>query len=71
MSKIWKKIEWWRIVLDECQEIKTATTMIAKTCEELDAVHRWMMSGTPLTSSIDDLHGELQFLQVRARLSSF
>ena len=86
-------------MLDECQEIKAATTAIAKTCRDLSSEHRWMVrtmlllllllllmllllsqllllpllfvltsvlqvSGTPLTTSVDDLNGELQFLQV-------
>lgn len=58
------KINFHRCVLDECQEIKTATTNIAKMCQQVQATHRWMVSGTPLSSKIDDLHGELNFLQV-------
>ena len=29
-AKLWKKVPWYRVVLDECQELKTATTKIAK-----------------------------------------
>lgn len=61
---MFKKIGWYRCVLDECQEIRTATTQIARMCVGLSSVHRWMMSGTPLATSIDDLNGELGFLSV-------
>jgi E3 ubiquitin-protein ligase SHPRH len=59
-----KRLDWHRVVLDECQEIRTATTQVARLCSGLHANHRWMVSGTPLASSIDDLHGELAFLDV-------
>ena len=59
-----KKISWWRICLDECQMVREATTNLAKSCTDLASVHRWMISGTPLTTSINDLNGELQFLRV-------
>jgi SNF2 family DNA or RNA helicase len=54
-----------RIALDECQEIRSSTTALAKQCAELVSDMRWMISGTPLHSSVDDLNGELSFLQVR------
>jgi SNF2 family DNA or RNA helicase len=63
-SAVLKKIRWYRIVLDECQEIRTATSRIAQMCAGLQATHRFMVSGTPLSASIDDLHGELNFLNV-------
>jgi hypothetical protein len=52
------------VVLDECQEVKESTGKIATDCAKLFANHRWMVSGTPLVSKIEDLHGELNFLKV-------
>jgi SNF2 family DNA or RNA helicase len=63
-GSMYSRIKWHRIVLDECQEIKVATNAIASRCADLVANHRWMVSGTPLCSKIEDLHGELNFLQV-------
>lgn len=54
----------WRVCLDECQMVREATTNLAKACRDLVSTHRWMISGTPLTTKIDDLNGELQFLRV-------
>lgn len=31
----------------------------------LQATHRWMVSGTPIAASVDDVHGELQFLGIQ------
>ena len=41
-----------------------ATNKIATLCANLQASHRWMVSGTPLCSKVEDLHGELNFLKV-------
>ncbi len=58
------KLHWHRLFLDECQEIKRPTTKIAKSVQCIEATHRWMISGTPLSNSLSDLHGELGFLRV-------
>ena len=31
----------------------------------LQATHRWMVSGTPIAASVDDVHAELQFLGIQ------
>lgn len=62
--KVLTKIFWRRIVLDECQQVRSATSAIARTCIDLRSEHRWMVSGTPLHSSVNDLNGELAFLGV-------
>jgi SNF2 family DNA or RNA helicase len=58
------KVYWRRIVLDEMQEIRSSTTVLAKACERLTSDMRWMVSGTPLYTGINDLNGELNFLQI-------
>ena len=63
-NKLFKNLIWHRIVLDECQEIKIATNDIAKLCANLTSERRWMVSGTPLCTTVNDLHGELNFLKV-------
>jgi hypothetical protein len=60
----YKRYPWHRVVLDECQEIKLATNQIAATCASLTSVRRWMVSGTPLCTKLEDLHGELNFLGI-------
>jgi hypothetical protein len=60
----YKKLHWHRIVLDECQEIKQSTSAIATGCAGLSSSYRWMVSGTPLCTKIEDLHGELNFLKI-------
>ena len=47
------RIKWRRVVLDEMQEIRSSTTDHARACEKLLCDCRWMVSGTPLYTSID------------------
>lgn len=63
-SKRLQNRKWGRIVLDEMQEIRSSTTMIAKSCDKLLGTCRWMLSGTPLFDGIEDLKGELNFLSL-------
>ncbi len=63
-STNFRGVHWHRIVLDECQEIKSSTGKVAQECAKLFSNHRWMVSGTPLVQRIEDLHGELNFLRV-------
>ena len=59
------KVRWKRICVDEMQELRSSTTELARLCKNLQSDRRWMISGTPLYSSINDLNGELNFLGVQ------
>jgi len=59
-----RKVMFKRICLDEMQEIRSPTTSIARQCKMLHSHSRWMISGTPLYTGINDLNGELAFLGV-------
>ena len=63
-AQFYKKVIFHRIILDECQEIKVATTTLASQLANIKSTHRWMVSGTPLCTKIEDLHGELNFLKI-------
>ena len=60
------RLAWRRVVVDECQEVRGGSTAgVARAAAALCATKaRWMVSGTPLFSGVDDLHGELLFLSV-------
>ena len=45
-------------------QVRSSTTQLARVCRRLSSPLRWMVSGTPLHNSIDDLNGELAFLGV-------
>ena len=63
-GKILSRVAWRRVVLDECQMVRSSTTQLAVACRCLSADFRWMVSGTPLHTGVDDLNGELAFLGV-------
>lgn len=59
-----RSVRWWRVCMDEVQQIKGAQSLAAQMCREIPAVHRWGISGTPIKHSFHDLHGLLVFLGV-------
>lgn len=59
-----RSLSYRRVILDECQEVRSSTTQLARSCDALLSDFRWMVSGTPLHTGIDDLNGELAFLRV-------
>lgn len=58
------KICWRRLVLDEAQVTRRSTSQVARDTFNLRAESRFLMTGTPIVSDIDDLRGELSFLRV-------
>ena len=55
--------KWWRVVLDEAQNVSNAYSGVAQEVAELSAVARWCVSGTPINNSLGDLHGLFRFLE--------
>jgi DNA repair protein RAD16 len=56
------KIKWKRVVLDEAHNIKERSTNTAKAAFELQAEHRWCLSGTPLQNRVGELYSLVRFL---------
>ncbi|GAA5925394.1 hypothetical protein JCM10213_008780 [Rhodosporidiobolus nylandii] len=59
------EIGWFRIILDEAQNIRNRNTQISKACCELDSIYRWALTGTPVTNSLADLYPLFRFLQLK------
>ncbi|KAL4857890.1 E3 ubiquitin-protein ligase [Chlorella vulgaris] len=58
------RLRWWRVCLDEAQMVESSTAKAAKMAMQLEAVHRWCVTGTPMSRGLQDLFGLLSFLQV-------
>ncbi|KAG0656070.1 hypothetical protein C6P44_005359 [Monosporozyma unispora] len=56
-------IQFWRIILDEVQMLKSDNTQIAKCTNLLHRIHTWGVSGTPI-QTIRDFQTVLSYLQI-------
>eukprot|EP00039_Didymoeca_costata_P002706 m.62017 g.62017 ORF g.62017 m.62017 type:complete len:1191 (+) comp11477_c0_seq1:243-3815(+) len=57
-----ESIIWHRIVLDESHSIKSPGTKMFKAIMALEGIHKWCVTGTPITGTVQDLQTQLQFL---------
>lgn len=58
------QINFWRVVLDEGHTIKNRKSLQARACISIQAQCRWVLTGTPIQNSLDDLFTLFQFLKV-------
>eukprot|EP00775_Hariotina_reticulata_P009723 gene9723-9882_t len=56
-------IKWWRIIFDEGHVLKNKTPIQARAACSLSSERRWLVTGTPIDSEVDDVHGLLLGLQ--------
>ncbi len=59
---ILREIDFSYVVLDESQQIKNRQSKVFKALNELNAVHRISLSGTPIENSLSDLWSQMQFI---------
>ena len=54
--------KWWRVVLDEAQLVSNYNTVRSQLARKIITSTRWLVSGTPMNNTIEDLHGLLSCL---------
>ncbi|KIW84079.1 hypothetical protein Z517_03325 [Fonsecaea pedrosoi CBS 271.37] len=66
-------INWFRLVLDEAHCIRRQSTTLYVAVAELEACHRWCLTGTPVQNKLDDLGALLAFIRAEPfdRISMF
>ena len=57
-------IDFFRVILDEAHFIKNRQSKTAKACYEINAQHRWVLTGTPIVNRLEDLFSLVHFLRV-------
>ncbi|KAI0897979.1 SNF2 family N-terminal domain-containing protein [Annulohypoxylon nitens] len=64
------QICWWRVCLDEAQQIESGVSNAAKVAKLIPRINSWGVSGTPVKGNIKDLWGLLVFLHYEPFASS-
>ncbi|CAE6334692.1 unnamed protein product [Rhizoctonia solani] len=54
--------KWYRVVIDEAQNIRNRSTRSSRVMSMLDSEYRWALTGTPVTNTLADLYGLVRFL---------
>jgi len=57
-------LDYYRVILDEAHYIKNRQSKTAKACYEIQAKHRWVLTGTPIVNRLEDLFSLVHFLRV-------
>jgi DNA repair protein RAD5 len=57
-------LNFFRVILDEAHHIKNRASKTARACFEISAIHRWVLTGTPIVNRLEDLFSLVRFLGV-------
>lgn len=57
-------LDFFRVILDEAHVVKNRQSKTAKACYEINAHHRWVLTGTPIVNRLEDLFSLVRFLRV-------
>ncbi|KAK1219704.1 hypothetical protein PQX77_017565 [Marasmius sp. AFHP31] len=59
------QVDFYRIILDEAQVIRSRKTRASRAITDLSAKYRWCLTGTPIVNSLADTYGYIRFLRIR------
>ncbi|KAH7924689.1 hypothetical protein BV22DRAFT_1012721 [Leucogyrophana mollusca] len=58
-------INWYRVILDEAQNIRNRKTRTSRSVTDLDSKYRWCLTGTPIINGLTDAYPLFRFLKFR------
>jgi SNF2 family DNA or RNA helicase len=56
---------WYRVILDEAQNIKNKNAGAARAAFQLNSIYRWCMTGTPMMNNVGELWPLIAFCRLR------
>ncbi|KAA1473050.1 hypothetical protein DENSPDRAFT_219273 [Dentipellis sp. KUC8613] len=59
------QIDWYRVILDEAQNVRNKMTRVSRAVTKLESTYRWALTGTPIINSLSDAYPMLRFLKIR------
>lgn len=59
------KTHWLRVICDEATVIHTEKSLTTKSILEIKSVSKWLLTGTPIQNSLDDLYSFVAFLRYK------
>lgn len=59
-----REFQWDRIILDEGHYIRNPKTQTYKLLKQIKATHKWILSGTPIQNSLNDLKTLFRFIEI-------
>ncbi|KDR76486.1 hypothetical protein GALMADRAFT_246858 [Galerina marginata CBS 339.88] len=59
------QVDFYRIVVDEGQNIRNRRTRTSRAITDLRSTYRWCLTGTPIVNTLADVYGLLRFLKIR------
>jgi len=59
-----EQIRWWRIICDESHGLRSANTGKTQAVMDLQADNKWLVTGTPINTTVIDLKNQLNFIGI-------
>lgn len=61
-----EQVRWWRVICDEGHQLRQANTNRNRSISRLVADHKWIVTGTPVSTSMFDLSNQLKLLGIES-----
>ena len=58
------KNQWFRVVLDEAQNVKNINTKASQGACLLESLYRWCLTGTPMMNGVEELYALIKYLRI-------